>query len=169
MSSSRAKGLKYCWYLTDKHVIATKCRLWEFARHNDTVLCWLHPHGGIHLTALWGILLSPWRSTAILIWALLSLWRVAAWDLHDCIQSLRCMQTLETFGKSWKTQENYRKVKRSLQWHRALIIWLQFYLLQLQSFLPHYTLDIYHRICQLPFCIPSKLSLLQVNALKFSA
>jgi hypothetical protein len=87
-----------------------KC--WEFARRNDTVLFRLHPHGGRHLTALWEDTFKPLKQYSNT--AMSRPWKVVAWDLHDCIQSLRLMQTLETFRKSWKTQENFRKVRWNL-------------------------------------------------------
>jgi len=89
-----------------------KSRRWEFARRNDTVLFRLHPHGGRHLTPFWEDTFKPLKQHSNT--ALSRPWKVAAWDLHDCIQRLRLMQTLETFGNFWKTQEIFRKIRRSL-------------------------------------------------------
>lgn len=50
------------------------------------------------------------KSTVILV----SLWTVAAGTWNNFIQNLHLMRTLQTFGKSGKTGENYKQVRMSL-------------------------------------------------------
>ena len=95
----------------------------EFARNNEVYFC-------VHILTLPSIC-CPLRghyqalekSTVILV----SLWTEAARTRNNFIQNLHLMRTLQTFGKSGKTGENYKQVRMSLLITKYWLFWLQFY------------------------------------------